>query len=72
MPSTLPWLSSTTTLLLVNPIPLRGVDYGFGPKTPDGTQHVDGGIAGNFPLNLFDRPRPSPICASRHISEGIV
>lgn len=47
------------------PIPFHGVDFGFGPKTPDGAQHVpepclfvDGGLANNFPLNLFDRPLP--------------
>jgi predicted acylesterase/phospholipase RssA len=47
------------------PIPFYGVDFGFGPKTPDGEQRipepcffVDGGLANNFPLNLFDRPLP--------------
>jgi predicted acylesterase/phospholipase RssA len=47
------------------PIPLYGVDFGFGPKTPDGQKHipepsffVDGGLADNFPLNLFDKPLP--------------
>jgi predicted acylesterase/phospholipase RssA len=46
------------------PIPFYGVDFGFGPKTPDG-QHlpercffVDGGLTNNFPLNLFDRSLP--------------
>lgn len=47
------------------PIPFYGVDFGFGPKTADGTRHVpepcffvDGGLANNFPFNLFDRPLP--------------
>jgi predicted acylesterase/phospholipase RssA len=47
------------------PIPLYGVDFGFGLKTADGKQHVpepcffvDGGLANNFPLNLFDHPLP--------------
>ena len=47
------------------PIPFYGVDFGFGPKTKDGAQHipepclfVDGGLANNFPFNLFDRPLP--------------
>ena len=47
------------------PIPLYGVDFGFGPKTADGKKvypepsyFVDGGLANNFPLNLFDKPVP--------------
>jgi len=47
------------------PIPFYGEDFELGPKTPDGTQHipepcffVDGGLANNFPFNLFDRPLP--------------
>lgn len=47
------------------PVPLYGVDFGYGPKTADGSKHiaepcffVDGGISDNFPLNLFDRPLP--------------
>ena len=50
---------------LFSPIPFYGVDFGFGPKTPDGKQRipepcffVDGGLANNFPFNLFDRPLP--------------
>lgn len=46
------------------PVPLYGVDFGYGPKTANG-QHiaepcffVDGGITDNFPLNVFDRPLP--------------
>jgi predicted acylesterase/phospholipase RssA len=47
------------------PIPLYGVDFGFGPKTPDRKKSVpepsyfvDGGLTSNFPLNLFDKPLP--------------
>jgi predicted acylesterase/phospholipase RssA len=47
------------------PIPLYGVDFGFGPKTAAGSQYipepcffVDGGLTNNFPLNLFDHPIP--------------
>jgi predicted acylesterase/phospholipase RssA len=47
------------------PIPLHGVDFGFGPKTVDNKQHipescffVDGGLANNLPLNLFDHALP--------------
>jgi predicted acylesterase/phospholipase RssA len=47
------------------PVPLYGVDFGYGPMTADGSKHiaepcffVDGGISDNFPLNLFDRPLP--------------
>lgn len=47
------------------PIPFYGVDFGYGPKTLDEKRHipepcffVDGGLANNFPLNLFDKPLP--------------
>jgi predicted acylesterase/phospholipase RssA len=46
------------------PVPLYGVDFGFGPKTADGKHipepslFVDGGMTSNFPLNLFDKPLP--------------
>ena len=50
---------------LFSPVPLYGVDFGFGPKTSSEGRHVpepcyfvDGGIANNFPLNLFDRSLP--------------
>jgi predicted acylesterase/phospholipase RssA len=46
------------------PVPLYGVDFRFGPKNdkgqavPESCFFVDGGIANNFPLNLFDKPLP--------------
>jgi hypothetical protein len=47
------------------PVPLYGVDFGFGPVDQTSKQHfpekcmfVDGGLTSNFPLNLFDRPLP--------------
>jgi predicted acylesterase/phospholipase RssA len=46
------------------PVPLYGVDFGFGPKNAEGKHipepsfFVDGGMTSNFPLNLFDKPLP--------------
>ena len=48
------------------PVPFYGVDFGYGPKTtgqsaqsiPEPCFFVDGGLANNFPLNLFDKPLP--------------
>ena len=45
------------------PVPFYGVDFGYGPKNdgkhvPEPCFFVDGGLANNFPMNLFDRPIP--------------